>query len=560
MTSPSVRRVAVRHEGSTLRVTAVVSRVVTKRLGALPVVAEFLHRLGLAETVDELCPVRDLALATTGEVIEALVANRLTSPRPLVRVEDWARTWAVKEVMGLDPGLLNDDRLGRALDAIAPRLEEITGSIAARAICEFGIDVATLHWDMTSMSLTGAYDTEDQDPEYPQVAYGHPKDRRVDLKQFQAGLGVVADGAVPLLAKAITGGAGEITQVVTAIKQFQAAANIKRFLMVGDSKMVSYDNLTALASAGVEFVAPLPAKAIEPAFFAALDPASAEPVDYVPLRVADRPTMDRPDYRVLEDIHTLAGKRKSDPPLTVRRVLVYSGGNATAKAKARDKRLAKASEDLDKLTRLAGSRYYKTREKIAEKIGVIAKTRRITDCLHTEIADGPDGKPVLAWHFDQDVLDIQAKADGWYALITNQDPEHAGHVEVFLDYKGQPQVERRYGELKGPLAVAPFFLQGNKRLTALLHVLMLALLVYSLIERQVRRALEHDGSPDGKMTGLYPDNRRERPTARMIFYHLGELDLAIPPPNEPGGDPPRVLHITRGVQLHLLDLLGINLS
>ncbi len=540
--------------------TAVVSRVVTKRLGALPVVAEFLHRLGLAETVDELCPVRDLALATTGEVIEALVANRLTSPRPLVRVEDWARTWAVKEVMGLDPGLLNDDRLGRALDAIAPRLEEITGSIAARAICEFGIDVATLHWDMTSMSLTGAYDTEDQDPEYPQVAYGHPKDRRVDLKQFQAGLGVVADGAVPLLAKAITGGAGEITQVVTAIKQFQAAANIKRFLMVGDSKMVSYDNLTALASAGVEFVAPLPAKAIEPAFFAALDPASAEPVDYVPLRVADRPTMDRPDYRVLEDIHTLAGKRKSDPPLTVRRVLVYSGGNATAKAKARDKRLAKASEDLDKLTRLAGSRYYKTREKIAEKIGVIAKTRRITDCLHTEIADGPDGKPVLAWHFDQDVLDIQAKADGWYALITNQDPEHAGHVEVFLDYKGQPQVERRYGELKGPLAVAPFFLQGNKRLTALLHVLMLALLVYSLIERQVRRALEHDGSPDGKMTGLYPDNRRERPTARMIFYHLGELDLAIPPPNEPGGDPPRVLHITRGVQLHLLDLLGINLS
>lgn len=540
--------------------TAVVSRVVTKRLGALPVVAEFLHRLGLVETVDELCPVRDLALATTGEVIEALVANRLTSPRPLVRVQDWARTWAVEEVMGLDPGLLNDDRLGRALDAIAPRLEEITGSIAARAICEFGIDVATLHWDMTSMSLTGAYDTEEQDPQYPQVAYGHPKDRRVDLKQFQAGLGVVADGAVPLLAKAITGGAGEITQVVTAIKQFQAAADIKRFLMVGDSKMVSYDNLTALASAGVEFIAPLPARAIEPAFFAACDPSSAEPVDYVPLRVADRPTMDRPDYRVLEDTHTLTGKRKSDPPLTVRRVLVYSGGNATAKAKARDKRLAKASEDLDKLTRLAGSRYYKTREKIAEKIGVIAKTRRVTDCLHTEITDGPDGKPVLAWHFDQDVLDIQAKADGWYALITNQEPEHASPAETFLQYKGQPQVERRYSELKGPLAVAPFFLHDNKRLTALLHVLMLALLVYSLIERQVRRALEHAGSPDGKMTGLYPDNRRERPTARMIFYHLGELDLAIPPASEPGGDPPQVLHITRGVQLHLLDLLGINLT
>jgi len=535
---------------------AVVAQVVAKRLGALPVVAEFLHRLRVAESVDGLCPARDLALATHGEVIEALVANRLTSPRPLVRVEDWARCWAVREVLELDPGLLNDDRLGRALDAIAPRLQEITGSIAARAICEFGIDTAVLHWDMTSMSLSGAYDPDGQDPDYPRVAYGHPKDRRVDLKQIQAGLGVSADGAIPLLATAISGGTGEITQVVAAIARFQRTAAVKRFLMIGDSKLVSYDNLTALSGAEVEFIAPLPASATDPALFAALDPASAERVGYVPLRVADRPTMDRPDYRVLEDTHTLTGKRRSDPPITVRRILVYSAGNAAAQAKARDKRLAKARGDLEKLARLAGGRYYPTREKIAAKIGVIAKERRVTDVLRTEITDGPDGKPSLAWHFDQDLLETRAKAEGWYALITNQDPATADAAAIFLAYKGQPQVERRYHELKGPLAVAPVFLHGNKRIAALLHVLMLALLVYSLIERQVRRALEREGSPDGKMTGLYPDNRRERPTARMIFYHLGELDLAT----GPGSDPPHLLHITRGVQLHLLDLLEISLN
>jgi transposase len=535
---------------------AVVTQVVAKRLGALPVVAEFLHRLGVAEIVDGLCPARDLALATHGEVIEALVANRLTSPRPLVRVEDWARTWAVKEVMDLDPGLLNDDRLGRALDAIAPHLQEITGSIGARAICEFGIDTAVLHWDLTSMSLTGAYDPEGQDPEYPQVAYGHPKDRRVDLKQIQAGLGVSADGAVPLLATAVAGGESEVTQVVGAIQRFQKTAGLQRFLMIGDSKLVSYENLTALAAAKVEFIAPLPASATRPEVFAALDPATARPVGYVPLRVADRPGMERPDYRVLEDTYALTGRRKADPPLTVRRILVYSAGNATAKAKARDKRLAKARAELEKLERLAGSRYYPTREKIAAKLGVITKARRVADVLHTEITGGPDGKPALAWHFDTDVITMQAEADGWYALVTNRDPAQADAAAVFLAYKGQPQVERRYHEMKGPLAVAPVFLHDNKRITALLHVLMLALLVYSLIERQVRLALEREGSPDGKMTGLYPDNRRERPTARMIFYHLGELDLAT----GPGSDPPQLVHLTRGVQLHLLDLLGIDLS
>ena len=81
---------------------------------------------------------------------------------------------------GIEPHLLNDDRLGRALDAIAPRLDEVIGSVGAAAISEFGVDVARLHGDMTSISLYGAY--PDADEEYPAPRWGHPKDRRPDLK------------------------------------------------------------------------------------------------------------------------------------------------------------------------------------------------------------------------------------------------------------------------------------------------------------------------------------------------------------------------------------------
>ncbi|MET7719027.1 DUF4277 domain-containing protein [Streptomyces sp. NPDC005407] len=123
--------------------------VVEKRLGALPVAAEFLRRLDVAGIVDEVCPGGASAHLTHGQVVEALVANRLTSPAPLVRVGDWARTWAVEEVFGIEPDLLNDDRLARALDAIAPELDRIAGTVGARAIAAFGIDVSRLHWDMT---------------------------------------------------------------------------------------------------------------------------------------------------------------------------------------------------------------------------------------------------------------------------------------------------------------------------------------------------------------------------------------------------------------------------
>ena len=40
--------------------------------------------------------------------------------------------------------------LGRVLDACVPQLDEVSGSMGAAAIGEFGVDVAGLHWDMTS--------------------------------------------------------------------------------------------------------------------------------------------------------------------------------------------------------------------------------------------------------------------------------------------------------------------------------------------------------------------------------------------------------------------------
>ena len=95
---------------------------------------------------------------------------------------------AVDEAYGVEPGLLNDDRIARALDAIAPHLDEITGSVGAAAITGFGVDVARLHWDMTSISLHGAY--PDPAAGYPAPRWGHPKDRRPDLKQIQTGLAV----------------------------------------------------------------------------------------------------------------------------------------------------------------------------------------------------------------------------------------------------------------------------------------------------------------------------------------------------------------------------------
>lgn len=519
-----------------------------KQLGSLPVIADFSRRLDIAGIVDRACPMRDVfGSLSHGQIIEALIANRLTNPKAMVAVADWAHVWAVDEVYGIDPDALNDDRLGRALDALADRADQIVGSIGAKAIDVFGIDVTQLHWDMTSISLYGAYDTTDS--LFPAPAFGHPKDRRTDLKQIQAGLAVAADGGIPVFARVYDGNAAEITQVTDTMHALQALAAPRSFLLVGDSKLVSYTNVTAMTTENVTFIAPLAASRVPDGLFAGLNPSQAAFVDYAAERDADKRFLDRDTYRVCEDTMDLAGPRKKDPVLTVRRILVYSTANATAQTKARALKLAQARTDLDTLTRTAGTRHHPTLEAVTAKVIAIARRRRIVAYLRTTIAADDAGRPTFAWSFDQAAIDADTDADGWYALLTNL-PAEVDTTEVFLRYKGQPAVERRYSEFKGPLAVAPIFLRNNRRIAALITVICLALLIFCLIEREVRRNL----APDTDMIGFYINDRRARkPTGQLILQALGDLRLIPAPRGHPATIPkPGYL------QTQLLELLHVD--
>jgi transposase len=517
-------------------------------LGALPVVAAFGRRLDIAGTIDRLCPVRDVAIATHGRVIEALVANRLTSPAPLVHVEDWARAFAVPEVFGIDADTLNDDRVGRALDAIAPHLDEIVGSIGARAIGEFGIDVSRLHWDMTSISLVGDYNNVEDG--FINPSYGKPKDRRVDRKQVQTGLAVSGDGGIPVFHRAYDGKAGEVNQVVAAMEALKQMAGEKKFLLVGDSKLVSYTNLSAMVAAKVTFVAPASKSYVSIEVLAGCDRARASAVDYVPERHTARTTPGPPPtYEVYEDTMVIGGPRKADPPVELRRVFVWSSGNAQAALTNRRRKCERAAAELGKVVAGLGGRYYNTTDKVRAKVEAVARDRRVGAYLRYEIGADAGNKPSFVWHFDQAAIDAEAATDGWYALLTNLAVDDADATEVLRLYKGQEVVERRYGDFKGPMAVSPMMLKSNRRIEALITVICLALLVFCLVERAVRLAI----SPAATMIGLYPERRAMKPTGRLIFAALSGMRL-VPATRSKPAEIPRPSEI----QMQLMALLDVD--
>ena len=535
-----------------------------KMLGSLPVIASFCRRLGIAAIIDDLVPIRDVAAVTTGQAVEAMICNRLTSPAPLVHVRDWARTWAVPEVPGIPALALNDDKLGRTLDAIAPRLEEITGAVAVRAIGAFGIDISQLHWDMTSFSLHGAYEQPDED--YPAPGYGHPKDRRTDLLQIQAGIAAAGDGGIPACACARSGGDAEISQVTGAMTALKKIAGAKKFLLVGDSKLISYHNVAAISKARCTFLAPASKTYVKAAELGACDLGKATEVACTAQRDARKDPGQLGRWHVLEDDQPFwirNSRRKSDPPIRLRRVFVHSTARAAAAATSRAKKLARAEDDLGRLVSGLGGRFYPSEQKVTARLQQIARDRNVGPCLRYTLGTGQTGpgpadtrqgsgsggpgKPALTWWFDQQAIDAEAATDGWYALLTNLD-DQITPAEVLLRCKAQEAVERRYGNLKGPLAVAPMFLNSNRRIAALITVISLALLVFCLIEREARRNL----APQTRLEGLY-NRQPARPAGRLILTALAGMQLfpatATSPAQIPRPSP---------VQARLLELLGVD--
>ncbi len=133
----------------------------SRSLGALPIVGQFLDRIGLEPLLERHLPDEDpRVLMAAARTTKVLVVNLCVEREPLYGIGEWAARFEAA-TLSLEPGevaLLCDDRVGRALDRLfdADRASLLT-ELTLRAIREFGVDCWQLHNDSTSITLHGRY-------------------------------------------------------------------------------------------------------------------------------------------------------------------------------------------------------------------------------------------------------------------------------------------------------------------------------------------------------------------------------------------------------------------
>lgn len=158
----------------------------------MPIINAVTDRLGLPALLAAALPDGDARMkVSAAAAIRLVVTNLVLGREPLYGLGEWAARYdpALLGLSGEDVSVLNDDRVGRALEALfdADRASLLTG-VVLRAISEFGIDTDQLHNDSTSISVHGVYSDAIGTPRggkpTPVITWGHSKDHRPDLKQL----------------------------------------------------------------------------------------------------------------------------------------------------------------------------------------------------------------------------------------------------------------------------------------------------------------------------------------------------------------------------------------
>jgi transposase len=498
--------------------------------GHLEPVAAYCRKLGLREVVDRLVPTQ--MELSPGMVVQAMVLDTLSGRSPLYRLEGFLEEKDAELLLGEDvpPEAFNDTNLARSLDAIFNAgTSKIIAELGVIATSQFSLEATKVSYDTTSTSVWGDYFLceGDDPPEGPRVTHGHSKDKRPDLKQFMTELLCVERG-VPIFGAVLDGNSSDKTsnnKLLTRIGRLMKRHGLGpgAFVYVADSAMMTAKNLEA---AGDNlFITRLPAS------YSACGEAIAEAVDsgvWTDLgklaEHAGKSGVRHAAYKAHETTVELHGK-------AYRAVVVHSDNHDKRQRKKLERKLAESRDELERTIKKT-TEVYHCEADAAEAAGRAEKHtgrfHRVEASVETFQTRGrgrpPKNGPAPTKTKYALKLEIVEKREavermeamaGCFVLLTNVPREGERSMvsgDVIMTYKGQYGVERNFAFLKDPLIVNDIFLKKPHRIDALGMVLVIALLIWRLMERSMRAYVNNSGNT---LPG-WNKQRTDRPTSFMM--------------------------------------------
>jgi transposase len=493
----------------------------------LGIIAGIIDSIGLVEIINEIVGSEPGEKVSPGHVVKAMVLNGLGFvSSPLYMFPDYFKDKPCEHLIGegVKAEYLNDDKLGRVMDKLFIKgLTDIFLAISTNVIKQFNIDFKSSHLDSTSMHLHGEHSTclpdvifnhsagvEIKSLQAIEISYGYSRDHRPDLKQFIIELISSADGDIPIFLKAASGNKSDSTSFAKIFLEYKEqmkkskkeSAENGDGLMVADAALYNAKNISLLSQMRCLCRVPMTVGLAKEVVSTLLS------TDFI------NSSLNGYYYSVVKSNYGDVEQRW---------LVVESTERKKSDLRQLEKRISRLKiSSLDKLKKLLNSKFDSHQEAVqaVENLNEQLKYHKVDNISYVEKKLNSKKDQTKFYQINASLseninaIKIAYQSAGRFVLATNVlDEESLSHDDMIREYKAQQSCERGFGFLKNALFFADsIFLKSPERIEAMAMIMGLCLLVYTLAQRQITKALLATESTIKNQLGKSINN----PTMRWI--------------------------------------------
>ena len=390
------------------------------------------------------------------QMAAVLALCRLCEPSSELHIaEDFYRTSALPDLLGIPAGKINDDRLYRALDRLLPHKAKLEVFLKERLGELFDLKYDILMYDVTSTYFEGEAKAN------PQAKRGYSRDHRRDCKQVCIAL-VVSRCGMPLGYEIFDGNRTDVTTVEEIVGTMEARYGRADRIWVMDRGMISDNNIAFLKQNGRRYIVGTPKSMLKRFERELLAEDWSSIRDGLEVKLCSAPDGDETFV-----LCRSADRREKEKAMHVRFETRIEEGLTKIEAACRKKKHKIAT--------------------IAKRVGkLMGRNSRSAGLFETDIVEGSDGRAKLVWKKIDAWRDWAAISEGCYLLRTNVNDWTAD--DLWQTYIQLTQAEAAFRIHKSDLAIRPIWHQKQERVQAHILVCFLAYVLWKTLAQLCRRA------------------------------------------------------------------------
>ncbi len=491
--------------------------------GAILMGMHILEYVGFAKHIDKLLgeehtpieklkehyqdPEKSSLTPSIGVVLSLLVADMIACPRHITRTyqyEEMAEKWQTGPLLGIEPKLLNDDRIGRALTELGgdkKSMEEVLYNLVMDASKKAGIPLNKFILDTTLLQLSGDF------KEAPKVVPGRGRD---SFSQLIVSLVIASGSRMPVGFGVLSGSTSDSTTLPDVYNSVHRIADDGAVEFLMDRIYPTASNIRFLRDHQDErmvfWVSPLKmglsSREVHERIQGAWEQELWKSITYRSTREVsgkiEPPLTAFETTWILKDIikPDLEPGQKRRPKgsiqtveIEVRCVFYRHEVNAGHEKFRRDAEKVKLEEALNEFTLKLNQRKFRELKhcqiKLDERLKAYPNTKKFVQCT---LSESESGVISLNWLWDEMALSAEVKYDGIFALLTNYTKEQVNDNQLVKKYRGRDQVEVDYKDLKGILELERIIYQRPERIDAYIFLKIIAYFMLTFLRSFAEKA------------------------------------------------------------------------